>query len=250
VLRIIGIGNEYPSLADLAAFMRRYRSNGADATYAVEQVNGGGYDPNHPSAEANVDIQYTTAMAYPTPLVFYSTGRRGPEGATDYLISWFRFILDQPNVPQTISMSYSVFEKFVPSQYATFVCNLFGILGLRGVSALFASGDDGVGRGDCVTQYGYVQFTPRFPAICTCSVFLGLGGASAGHSPQRHAFAGPWVTAVSGLTGRTPEVAANLSGGGFSNIFQFPNYQIDAVPPFLGKPDDNVSKQVQVHLLP
>jgi tripeptidyl-peptidase-1 len=174
VLGIIGIRNEYPSPVDLAAFMSRYRSNGADATYTVEHVNGGGYDPNHPSAEANVDIQYTTAMAYPTPLVFYSTGR-GPEGTSDYLISWFRFILDQPNAPQTISMSYSVFENIVPNRYATFVCNLFGILGLRGVSVLFASGDDGVGRGDCVTQYGYVQFMPRFPATCTCGVFSRLG---------------------------------------------------------------------------
>jgi tripeptidyl-peptidase-1 len=45
------------------------------------------------------------------------------------------------------------------------------------------------------------------------------------------------VTSVGGTTGgsSTPEVAAPLSGGGFSNYFKRPEYQEDAVPAFLGQ---------------
>ena len=176
MLGIIGIRDEYPSEDDLTSFMHMFRSDGTDASYTPEEINGGEYDPDHPSVNINSDVQYATAMAYPTRLVFYSTGR-GPEGTTDYLISWLRFILSQPtqNVPQTISMSYNVVENIVPPQYAAFVCRLFGVLGVRGVSVLFSSGDDGVGRGGCVTEDGGVQFLPSFPASCTCGVFSRLG---------------------------------------------------------------------------
>lgn len=44
---------------------------------------------------------------------------------------------------------------------------------------------------------------------------------------------GPWVTSVGGTTSQDPEIAASLSGGGFSNYFPRPPYQAEAVPPFL-----------------
>ena len=60
---------------------------------------------------------------------------------------------------------------------------------------------------------------------------------------QHHAFLGPWVTSVGGTTGgdkesddkksENPEVAASLSGGGFSNYFVRPEYQAKVVPAFL-----------------
>ena len=43
---------------------------------------------------------------------------------------------------------------------------------------------------------------------------------------------GPYVTAVGGTTSHTPEAAAILSGGGFSNYFQRPGFQQKAVPSF------------------
>jgi len=52
-------------------------------------------------------------------------------------------------------------------------------------------------------------------------------------SPHRHGFAGPYVTSVGGTTGEDPEVAAMLSGGGFSNHFRRESYQDDAVLTFL-----------------
>ncbi|KAH9010435.1 subtilisin-like protein [Lactarius pseudohatsudake] len=203
---VTGYKQEYPSPADLTSYMRKYRPDGIDATYVVESVNGGEYDPNNPGIEANINIQLSEGMTYPTPHIFYSTkaSRSG-----DYYLAWLNAVLSKQNVPQTITTSYGNFEKAYPKGYAIQVCYLFAQLGTRGASVLFASGDDGVGRGDCT------RFTPLFPATC------------------------PYVTAVGGTTSFGPEVAASLSGGGFSEIFGRPEYQQQAVSTFL----DNLGQQ-------
>src|SRR6266702_3441608 len=132
-LGIVGYLRDYPSPADLAAFMLRYRSDAADATYTVVPVNSGGYDPRKPGIEANVDIQYAEAMAYPTPHIFYSTGR-GPSGREDRYLSWLLYIIEQPSIPQTISISYGEDENKYPQGHAMFVCSLYAKLGARGLS--------------------------------------------------------------------------------------------------------------------
>ncbi|KAH8993819.1 subtilisin-like protein [Lactarius hatsudake] len=185
VLGVVGLLGNYPNPDDLREFMNRYRFDATSATYSVVQINGGGYDPSKPSMEANINTQYTSAIAYPTTHRFYSTGGSDTQG--DPFINWLDFVLDQSSVPQT--------------------------LGVRGASVLFASGNDGVGRGDCLFQdnsgNSRVQFRPTFPSTC------------------------PWVTSVGGTTGYNPEVAASLSGGGFSVYFRRPSYQNNAVPTFL-----------------
>ncbi|KAH9024610.1 subtilisin-like protein [Lactarius hengduanensis] len=207
-LGIVGILNDYPSPEDLAMFLSDYRPNAADAAFTVVQVNGGGYDPTNPAGESDLDTQYAVAMTYPTPVIFYSTGR-GPAGTTDWFVSWLGYILVEDNIPRTISISYIMDERVIPEDYATYVCSQFSMLGARGVSVLIATGDDGVGKGDCVANDGSVRFYTHFPATC------------------------PYVTAVGGTMGLEPEVAATLSGGGFSNIFKRPEYQEQAVTTFL-----------------
>ncbi|KAI9439517.1 subtilisin-like protein [Lactarius indigo] len=206
VVGVTGYKGEYPNPADLASYMRDYRPDGSDATYAVALVNGGGYNPNNPGTEANVDLQLTEAMTYPTPHIFYSTAF-SPNG--DVFLAWSRYVLSQRGVPLTITTSYGHYEGLYPMDYAFQVCLLFAQLGARGASVLFATGDDGVGRGDCRTRGGTVRFTPVFPATC------------------------PYVTAVGGTTSFDPEVAASLSGGGFSEYFLRPKYQQQAVSTFL-----------------
>ncbi|KAH9057762.1 subtilisin-like protein [Lactarius vividus] len=214
-LGIAGFGEEYLSPQDLTAFMVEYRTDGEDATFNVVQINGGGYDPNKPGLEGSVDIQYAQAMAYPTPHIYYSTGGT-PESLTDDpYIRWLDYLLDEDNVniPQTITTSYGGYEHLGSLEYETKVCELFSQLGARGVSVLFASGDYGVGQGDCMVRDSsgntYYQFLPFFPATC------------------------PWVTSVGGTTSHNPEVAASLSGGGFSIYFDRPEYQEGVIPTFL-----------------
>ncbi|KAH9163946.1 subtilisin-like protein [Lactarius sanguifluus] len=210
-LGIVGMLNGYPSPEDLATFMSVYRSDGTNAAITVVQVNGGGYDPTNPAREPNLDTQYATAMAYPTPVIFYSTGR-GPAGTTDWFASWLRYILTEGNIgniPRTISISYVADEKGIPVAYTMYMCTHFGILGALGVSVLIATGDDGVGRGDCMADDGSVRFIPLWPATC------------------------PYVTAIGGTTNHNPEIAASISGGGFSDHFRRPVYQDQAVGEFL-----------------
>ncbi|KAH9160524.1 subtilisin-like protein [Lactarius sanguifluus] len=211
LLGIAGYLGDWPSLDDLTQFMNRYRSDATSATYRVVQIKGGGYDPSNPAIEANLNIQYTSAIAYPTTHVFYSTG--GFDTLGDPFINWLDYVLGQWSVPQTVSTPYGTPEYKVSPDYATHVCNLFAQLGARGVSVLFATGNDGVGHGDCLVQdssgTSRVQFLPTFPSTC------------------------PWVTSVGGTTGYNPEVAASLSGGGFSVYFPRPSYQNNAVPTFL-----------------
>ncbi|KAI9452653.1 subtilisin-like protein [Lactarius psammicola] len=215
MLGVIGLLGDYPSPTDLTEFMLKYRPEAADATFVVEEINGGGYDPSHPHEEANLDIQYAEAMAYPIPHIFYSTGR-GPEG--DWFSSWLGYVIGKEIIPQTISMSYSIEEGFLSDEYAIRVCDLFLQLGARGVSVLLSSGNDGVGKdSDCMTVDGGTRFIPRFPATC------------------------PYVTVVGGTTEYEPEVAAPFSGGGFSNIFERPPYQQQAVHNFL----ENLGSQYQ-----
>ncbi|KAH9049267.1 subtilisin-like protein [Lactarius deliciosus] len=214
-LGIAGYDGDFPSPQDLALFMTEYRTDGEDATFTVTQVNGGGYDPGTPALEANLDIQYAEAMAYPTPHIFYSTAGTLGSLIDDPYIRWLRYVIaqDDVDIPRTISTSYGGYEYIMPLEYVVSVCTLFGQLGLRGVSVLFASGDYGVGKGDCLVRGRSgelsVQFLPIFPATC------------------------PWVTSVGGTTGHDPEVAASMSGGGFSIHFLRQAYQANAVSTFL-----------------
>ncbi|KAH9165488.1 subtilisin-like protein [Lactarius sanguifluus] len=187
-LGIVGILNEYPSPEDLATFMSLFRFEGYNAAITV--------------------IQYAMAMAYPTPIIFYSTGR-GPAGTTDWFMSWLGYILTESDIPRTISISYVADEKDIPVAYTMYICTQFGMLGALGVSVLIATGDDGVGKGDCLAGDGSVRFIPLWPATC------------------------PYVTAVGGTTNHNPEIAASLSGGGFSDHFRRPVYQEQAVTEFL-----------------
>ncbi|KAI9435591.1 subtilisin-like protein [Lactarius indigo] len=205
-LGVAGFIKEYPNLDDLKMFMKEFRPEGAnDATYEVIRIKDGGYNPDDPGLEANQNIQYTAALTYPTPLIFYSTS--GTHNEDDHFINWIGHLLEQEDIPQTVTASYGVYEDDVPPDIAKSICDLFKELGARGVSALIPSGGDGVGEGNCKDESGNVHFRPFFPASC------------------------PWVTAVGGTTGRS-EQAAVLSGGGFSNYSERPDFQDEVVPRF------------------
>jgi hypothetical protein len=69
VLAVAGYAGDSPSPVDLATFMGKYRTD-VQATsfpFPVDQVNNGPNDPDHPTEEANMNVQYVEGMAYPTP---------------------------------------------------------------------------------------------------------------------------------------------------------------------------------------
>ncbi|KAI0079096.1 subtilisin-like protein [Panus rudis PR-1116 ss-1] len=218
---IAGYLDEFANDADLQTFFRRFRPDAVGATLQHIQLNGGGNDQTDPGVEANLDVQYTEGITFPTPNIYYSTGGsppfkpddNTPTNTNEPYLDWLNFVLAQSSVPQTFTTSYGDDEQTVPFDYATQVCNLFAQLGARGASIMFSSGDDGVGGGDCLTNDGTAtkEFLPNFPASC------------------------PFVTTVGGTIRVNPEVAVSFSGGGFSNYFAQPSYQSTAVSNFLAR---------------
>ncbi|KAH9973593.1 subtilisin-like protein [Lactifluus volemus] len=226
-LGITGYLDQFASYQDLTEFMIQFRPDAVHANFTVEQINGGGNNQSNPGSEADLDVQYGGAMSFPTPNTFYSTDGSPPFipdsnitlNSNEPYLNWLNFILEQETIPQTISTLYGDHEQTVPPDYARSVCGLFAMVGLRGVSLLFGSGDNGVGAGSCLTNDGTnrTQFIPFFPASC------------------------PFVTTVGGTTGVGPEIAANSSGGGFSNYFPRPRYQESAVSSYLAHIDGQYS---------
>ena len=115
-------------------------------------------------------------------------------------------------MPPVMSLSYGVPEQNVDKNYAEHVCDLFGTLALRGMSIIVASGDTGPGA-SCQGNNALkeTKYLPNFPASC------------------------PWVTSVGATSGKNPESAVNFSSGGFSEYFNRPKYQDEAVGGFIRK---------------
>ncbi|KAG6886113.1 hypothetical protein C0993_002632 [Termitomyces sp. T159_Od127] len=218
-LGVAGYLEEFANRADLQTFFQQFRADAVGSSFSTVLVNGGLDNQNDPGVEANLDIQYTTGISFPTPNIYYSTGGSPPfipddstpSNTNEPYLDWLNFILNSTTIPQTISTSYGDDEQTVPQDYATRVCNLFAQLGSIGTTAFFSSGDEGVGAGDCLTNDGTRRkiFQPAFPASC------------------------PFVTTVGGTTRTAPEVAVSFSGGGFSRYFAQPSYQSSAVATFL-----------------
>ncbi|KAH8982204.1 peptidase S8/S53 domain-containing protein [Lactarius akahatsu] len=99
------------------------------------------------------------------------------------------------------------------------MCEQFAELAVRGVSVLVSSGNDGIGEGTCLRDDGTIRST-----VHECG---------SKKLTSSHAFAGPYVTVVGATTDYEPEVGADLSGGGFSDYFERPWCQEEAVSTFL-----------------
>ncbi|KAJ5522710.1 hypothetical protein N7513_013283 [Penicillium frequentans] len=132
-------------------------------------------------------------------------------------------VYDPPNV---LSVSYGMSEADLPISYQRRQCNEIMKLGMRGVSVIVASGDSGVAGRDgdptpsnCLGESGKV-FAPDFPATCPYITAVGATYLPFGAKIQDHG-----------------EVAVTRfpSGGGFSNIYQRPSWQAQAVTDYFSK---------------
>jgi len=152
--------------------------------------------------EALLDVEYIEAVASPIPLTVINS-------LSFSLFDWSTNLNNDPNPAWVQSVSYGNDEVQQTSLEYMNECNAqFQMNGARGLSVLFASGDQGVwGRtGHTEDQV----FHPDFPA------------------------GSPYVTAVGGTEFAVKsvlgaEAAWADGGGGFSNAFPSPAYQLNAV---------------------
>jgi tripeptidyl-peptidase-1 len=156
--------------------------------------------------ESLLDIEYLASLTQPIPISDYYL-------STYSLLDWIQVVNADKNAPWVHSVSYGNDEVQQTSvAYMQQVNTQFMQVTSRGITILFASGDQGVwGRSGTSTG----QFNPDFPA------------------------ASPYILAVGGsdLSGTNigPETCCTDSGGGFSNTFPRPDWQNAAVTNYLSK---------------
>ncbi|KAG8418402.1 hypothetical protein J3458_005820 [Metarhizium acridum] len=225
LLGVAGFDGQAAQYDQLEKYLDTYAPYAKGASFSVELINNGtNPQGEYPGAEANMDIQIAVSMAFRVPVRFYSTGGEDHGFIPDldisdpnnqYIEPWLQFVsylLDLPDrdLPQVMSISYGVNEQAVPKPYALRICQIFGLLTLRGMSIIMASGDQGPGV-SCQSNDGTdtTKFLPAFPAGC------------------------PYVTAVGATEQNYPERAVNFSSGGFSEYWPRPAWQEAAVSRYL-----------------
>ncbi|KAF5006348.1 hypothetical protein FDECE_7276 [Fusarium decemcellulare] len=225
---IIGFIDQNAQYEELEEFLERYAPDLEGTSFSVALANGGqNLQGNVASLEANMDIQYAIALASQVPVQFISVGGKKydfisdldmkPNSSTEHRyaepfldLTKYLVNLRDRDLPSVIAISYGSNEQHFPKHYARQVCNMFGQLGTRGVSVVVAGGNSGVGI-SCKSNDGKnkTKFLPSFPATC------------------------PYVTAVGGTEGNSPEVGWAYSAGGFSEYWDRPWWQEQAVKKYL-----------------
>jgi len=230
-LGVAGFDGEFANYQDLQSFLADQQPAFLHSNITFISVKGGLNSQNLSEAgsEANLDVQFARGLAPQYETLFYSAppiqppflpSRFTPNNSNEPFEILVDFLLNQQELPQTLSISYGDEEQSVQKKYAQRVCTGFAALGARGTSVIVASGDYGVGDGSpdpanntCYANFGKKKprFLPTFPASC------------------------PYVTAVGATTSFNPEVAVTRfgSGGGFSWHFARPQYQDTVVSAYL-----------------
>jgi tripeptidyl-peptidase-1 len=202
---------QYYSPADLKKFWATYVPFAPEQT--VAQVVGFN-DPTSPGIEASLDIEYLMGVAPGATTWFYSMKQ------FDFwsdLTTWVGELNNETDVPWVHSVSYGSQGDYPSDAYRDRLNSEFQELGTRGVSILFASGDNGAGcQGVGLnTRACDCTFYPSFPATCPYTTSVGA------------------TAFINGNTGAEEAVFLFKSGGGFSQVFGIPSYQASSVSQFL-----------------
>ncbi|KAJ7764277.1 subtilisin-like protein [Mycena metata] len=214
VLGVAGYVDQFANTGDLANFLRNERPDLVGSTFSLQTIDGGTNDQNifNAGIEADLDTQYTIGVASGVPVNFISVGDDTQDGIAGF-IDIVNSILAMPaeQRPTVLTTSYGFNEQESPVSLAivflpSAMCDAYMQLGAVGISAIFASGDGGVGG---------IQ-----PTTCTTFVPSAPGGC-------------PFITSVGGTTNTPPHSAALFSSGGFSNYFPTPSYQAADVAAYL-----------------
>lgn len=227
LIGISGFLDEFANYADLQNYLVNQRPEAAKANYKFDVVKLAGSNNSQeiPGVEANLDVQTVAGIGFPIPSTYYSTAgsppfkpdELTPTNTNEPYTTEFEYLIRQPDdkLPAILSTSYGDDEQTVPLSYQRRVCYEAAILGLRGTTVLFSSGDSGVGpNGKCVSNDGKNtrKFLPAFPASC------------------------PYLTTVGGTQNFAPERAVGPSfyaGGGFSETWPQPIWQREAVDAYV-----------------
>merc|ERR1712176_1732813 len=219
--------------SDLQKFFKKQYPAGKGRK--ISRTRGDGADESHVGGqiEAELDTQYIMAIGGNVETEFWTFKGRVPnEPENEPFLKFLTTLSETPDedVPLVISTSYGEDEDSTDLDYAK-RCNVeFQKAGARGISLLFSSGDSGVAgiggsvlndtsacKNDC--DAGSDCFVPQWPA------------------------ASPWVTAVGGTKSYPgqPEMADQLSSGGYSLRWPRPSWQSSAVDAYVQRTDADMA---------
>lgn len=195
---------------------------------------------DYPTGEASLDVQVAAALtghdhgdASDVEMVCYTqlrdSNRKFAADNQEPFLTFLRHVNAMQPRPSVVSISYSDDECGVPTSYATVVNRELMKAALGGISILVSAGDHGV-QGSPLAQ--------MFCNISSCNKFITMFPASS-----------PYVTAVGATTIATEAKRGNqwketvtstrdpraliTSGGGFSDLYDMPEYQHKAVASYL-----------------
>jgi tripeptidyl-peptidase-1 len=199
---------QYYKPSDLESF-------GSSCHRDVSVAKNVGANQNSAGVESELDIEYIRSVAPEVPLTVIYDEQYS-------LLNWANSLGSMSDPPLVVSVSYGNDEKQQTSTEYMYTSNTaFMKAGARGISILFASGDQGVcGREGC-------DFTPDFkPDFPAGSPYIpAVGGTN---------FAGSSIG---------EEEAWQAGGGGFSDTFAIPDYQKEAVAAYKSNADANLPAQ-------
>lgn len=147
-----------------------------EQNFTVLALINGGVDNQDPitqeAQEANLDVQNIVGVTNGAlPVGSYITAGK-PPFVPDLLspteewnfnepyLQYYQYLLSQPDsdLPWVISHSYGDHENTVPERYARRICNMMGMMGLRGRTIVHSTGDEGVGA---VCRANHGEWDPR-----------------------------------------------------------------------------------------
>ena len=194
---IAGFLGQYFSPSDLADFQKEYNIPQNPIKKIVGENDGG-----DPGIEANLDVQYITGIGRNVDTWFVSVSSHA-NGKQEDFMTWVTELINNTDTPWVHSVSYGDYESSIDPAFMERVDEEFMKLGVSGRSLLFASGDFGTA---CSLLKGG-RFEPMWPS------------------------SSPYVTSVGGTVSMSE--CWDHGGGGFSNHYAIPSYQIDAVNAYL-----------------
>ena len=215
---LLAIGQSF-NLTNLQTFAENQKVPAPYSKFTVSGVPNFPFECTHgPNncLEASLDIETISAVAQGTPTAVWLADPNSQIWFGNYMLE----LINQKDPPLVVSMSYDITEhNHRPVNKDRFNVNAMK-LGVRGVTVVTASGDDGVsGYMTRNTGINACGFHPSFPS--TSPYVLSIG-ATAGPEAGKEEIACTFDNG--GLIS---------SGGGFSNYFARPSYQNITVNQYL-----------------
>jgi len=168
-----------------------------------------------PGTESMLDIETITGVAGNVEAEFWGFSGRSPDNKeNEPFMKWLTQLssTSDEEVPKVFSTSYGEDEGSWSYSASQRLNVEFQKAGVRGISLLYAAGDEGA---NCKGG----KFVPEGPG--SSPYVTAIGGTAPGSS---------WPKAEQGS-----ETAIGLSSGGFSNYWPMPSYQKDAVEAYLSQ---------------